>query len=369
MVNMEVLRILAMAMVVSLHYLAKGEILPKLSVNPLGAVGHTAWFLETLSICAVNTYVLISAYFLVNTGFRCKRVLSLICQVLFYTILTPVVLSALGFVSFGNFTTYAFLQNILPVQMLQYWFVSAYVLLFLFSPVLNAAVHAMNKVQLLAVIIILLIMESVLKTLLPVRLELDNLGYDALWFMVVYLIAAYIRLYGISFLDHRGRGFWFYFAGLAVMYGMTMALRQVYLKTGSLEYFMEAAYGYNHLLNIFCAVSLFYGFLSLRNPDGKNETGLQKLILLISPCTFGIYLLHEQNQMRYLWQFWLGADKCTTALSLLGHWILAILAVMAVGTLIDLIRRGIFSLCGKVIAKTPLPNLLWKVDNLVNGRA
>ena len=85
--------------------------------------------------------------------------------------------------------------------MLHYWFVSAYVLMFLFTPVLNAAVHAMKKQQLQMAIVILLIMESLSKTLIPVRLELDNLGYDAYWFMVVYLIAAYIRLYGISFFE------------------------------------------------------------------------------------------------------------------------------------------------------------------------
>ncbi len=368
LINMEVLRILAMAMVVSLHYLAKGEILPKLSANPLGATGHLAWILETLSICAVNTYVLISAYFLTETGFRCKRVLSLICQVLFYTILTPLVLSALGIIQISDFTTYDFLQNLLPIQMLQYWFVSAYVLLFLFAPILKVAVHAMGQKQHGAVIVVLLIMESLLKTILPVRLELDNLGYDALWFMVVYLIAAYIRLYGIPFLEKQSHAICGYLGGLALMYGMTMALRQVYLRTGALEYFMEAAYGYNHLLNIFCAVCLFYCFKNWTYPEGKVSGVIGKVVLTAAPCTFGIYLLHEQNQMRYLWQFWLGADNCTTPAALFGHWCLAILVVMVAGTCIDLIRRGIFALCGKMIAATPLPNLLSKVDNLVNGR-
>ncbi|MCR4587199.1 MAG: hypothetical protein K5682_02215, partial [Lachnospiraceae bacterium] len=138
--------------------------------------------------------------------------------------------------------------------------------------------------------------------------------------------------------------------------------------TGQLEYFMEAAYGYNHLLNIFCAVSLFYVFKNWTYPSGKCAAAIGKAVLLAAPCTFGIYLLHEQNQMRYLWQFWLGAKECTSAPSLLGHWILAILAVMVAGTIIDLIRRYIFLLCGKVIACTPLPNLLTKVDHLVNGR-
>ena len=45
MINIEVLRLLAMMMVVSLHYLAKGELLEKLT-GPLSAKGHLAWILE-----------------------------------------------------------------------------------------------------------------------------------------------------------------------------------------------------------------------------------------------------------------------------------------------------------------------------------
>ncbi len=369
LINMEVLRILAMAMVVSLHYLGKGEILPELtSEASFGTTGHLAWILETLSICAVNTYVLISAYFLTETGFRCKRILSLICQVLFYTILTPLVLSALGIIHISDFTTYDFLQNLLPIQMMQYWFVSAYVLLFLFAPILKVAVHAMGRKQHGAVSVIRLIMESLFKTILPVRLELDNLGYDALWFMVVYLIAAYIRLYGIPFLEKKNHAISLYFLGLGILFGFTMLIRQIFLRTGQLTNYMDTIYGYNQLLNIGCAVCLFYCFKNWTYPRGKVASALGKVILTVAPCTFGIYLLHEQNQMRYLWQFWLGAEACTTPLALLGHWCLAILSVMVVGTGIDLVRRALFSLVDSLISRIGVVTIFEKGDAYINGQ-
>ena len=68
MANIELLRILAMMMVVSLHFLAKGELLPSLT-GPLNGQGYLAWFLESFSIMAVDVYVLISGYFLVETGY------------------------------------------------------------------------------------------------------------------------------------------------------------------------------------------------------------------------------------------------------------------------------------------------------------
>ena len=357
MVNIEVLRLLAMMMVVSLHYLAKGELLEKLA-GPLSAKGHLAWILESFSIAAVDVYVLISGYFLVETGFRCRRVISLVLQVMFYTCLLPVVLIATGILPVGEITFYNILQCIFPTNMLHYWFVSAYVLMFLFTPVLNAAVHGMKKRQLQASIVILLIMESLSKTVIPVRLELDNLGYDAYWFMVVYLIAAYIRLYGIPFLERRegkgSRAVLCYVGACLGMYLLTMLIRGAYLLNGQFENFIESAYGYNHLLTIGAAVALFYVFKNreermqagpVRTENGKRmRTGsvggekgeqalaersetvkrsdgrLAGLICGIAPCSFGVYLLHEQVNVRYLWPFWLGADRCDSAFSLLWHW-------------------------------------------------
>lgn len=400
MVNIEVLRLLAMMMVVSLHYLAKGELLEKLT-GPLSAKGHLAWLLESFSIAAVDVYVLISGYFLVETGFRCRRVISLVLQVMFYTCLLPVVLILTGILPVGEITFYNILQCIFPTNMLHYWFVSAYVLMFLFTPVLNAAVHGMKKRQLQTAIVILLIMESLSKTVIPVRLELDNLGYDAYWFMVVYLIAAYIRLYGIPFLEKKGgRAAACYIGACLGMYGLTMLIRGAYLLTGQFENFIESAYGYNHLLTIGAATALFYVFKNRETEEGEQTQakvaaagegektqrkdakvgeakqvsveagaagGPAGIICRIAPCSFGVYLLHEQVNVRYVWPFWLGADRCGSAFSLLWHWAAAILTVMVIGLAVDHIRSLLFRGAGKLFAGGRLDQGLRKIDDLVNG--
>lgn len=367
MANMEALRLLAMMMVVSLHYLAKGELLEKLA-GTLSAKGHAAWILESFSIAAVDAYVLLSGYFLLETGFRCRRIISLVLQVLFYTCLLPVLLAATGILPVDKITVYSILQCIFPINMLHYWFVSAYVLLFLFTPVLNAAVHAMKKEQLRGAIILLLLMESLSKTIIPVRLELDNLGYDAYWFMVVYLIAAYIRLYGISFLEKKegraDRAALCYITLCFGMYGLTMLIRGAYFLTGQFENFMESAYGYNHLLTIGAAVSLFYIF---KNREFK-ETKLMAFICKTAPCSFGVYLLHEQVNVRYEWPFWMGAGQCNSVFSLLWHWLAAILTVMVIGIAVDYVRGLLFAGAGKLLAGSAPDKALRKVDDKVNGR-
>ena len=105
MANMELLRILAMIMVVMLHYLSKGAVLPNMTDN-FGVNGYLAWILETFSIVAVNVYMLISGFFLTESRFKSSRFVELICQILFYSLLIPVILIAVGTISLNDLTVY-----------------------------------------------------------------------------------------------------------------------------------------------------------------------------------------------------------------------------------------------------------------------
>lgn len=341
MVSIELLRIIAMMMVVMLHYLGKGNLLPELT-GGLDANGYVAWGLESLSIVAVNVYMLISGYFLVESGFKPKRLIELLLQVLFYTLLVPVVLWAFGVISPGGITLYDLLLVFLPVQMNHYWFITAYVIMYLFSPVLAAGAKALTKEQLRNTIIGLLLFFSVSKSILPVELSLDNKGYDGIWFMCVFLVAAYIRLYGIPFFEgaHRvRRGILCYLGGCVGIWCLTLGVRAVYLKTGSLDHFIQNGFHYNHVLNLLAAVGLFHAFLGLKL---STEKWWAKVILWIAPCSLGVYLLHEQMSLRYLWPRWLGAAGGGNVFVMVAKAFGAVLTVYAAGTLVDAVRRWIF---------------------------
>ena len=347
-VSIEILRMLAMLMVVMLHYLGKGNLLQDLT-GSMTLNGYLAWGLESLAIVAVNVYMLISGYFLVNTEFKPGRLVELLCQVLFYTILVPVVLAVFGIVSLEGFGIYELLLNVLPVQMSHYWFISAYVIMYLFSPVLAAAARNMEQKQLRNTIVALLLFFAVSKSILPVELELDNHGYDGLWFLCVFLVAAYIRLYGLPFFaDSKGcrKGLLCYLAGCVGIFGITMLVRAVYLKTGSLDHFIMAAYDYNHILNLFAAVAIFYAFLHMELP---TEGKLAGIVYKLAPCSLGVYLLHEQLQVRTLWPHWLGATFEGNPVVFVCRCILSVVLVYVVGTLVDMLRRVLFAGVGKVL--------------------
>ena len=346
-VSVELLRIISMMMVVMLHYLSKGNFLQPLT-GEFGINSYVAWFLEAFCIVAVNVYMLISGYFLVESSFNPGRLVELICQVLFYSILVPVVLVAAGMIPLGELGIYRLAQYVLPIHMEQYWFATAYVLMYLFAPLLACAAKSMEKKQLQITLILLLLFLSVPKSVIPVQLTLDSLGYDALWFMCVFLVAAYIRLYGIPFFSSCAKSILFYVLGVLVIFGWTMLLRIVCLKTGALESFVQNAYHYNHILNLFAAVALFCGFIKWNiNGEGK----LAKLICKVAPYTFGVYLLHEHVEIRWLLPNWCGSDLGEPVWWMVMRAVVSVVLVFVIGILVDMFRGLLFETVKKLWGK------------------
>lgn len=363
MANIELLRIIAMIMVIMLHYLDKGKVLPSLTQS-MDVNGYVAWVLETLSIVAVNVYMLISGFFLAGSNFKAGRLLQLLCQILFYSALIPVVLMALGILPPGELTMYKLLQYCLPTQMIHYWFATAYVIMYLFSPVLNLAVKNMKKGQLQAVIILLLVFMSLNKSILPFRLEMDNLGYDGIWFMCVYLIAAYMRLYGISLFTGSRRSLCLYLAGCGGILAVTMAVRAVYFKTSRFDDFIGAAYHYNHILNLFAAIALFYAFYHWKPSEGRVAGWIVK----VAPYTFGVYLLHEHLELRYRWPQWLHVHGEGNPVVFILRSLGTVILVFVIGILVDMVRGLLFKAVGRMFAGGRIAGWIRLLDERIAGK-
>jgi len=197
----------------------------------------------------------------------------------------------------------------------------------------------------LNVILLLLVFFSLSKSVLPVQLMIDRKGYDCIWFICVFLVAAYIRRYGLSYFEKgKNRGWICYVAGILGIMAVTLVVRFVYLKTGSLDHFVGSAFHYNHIFNLLAAVGLFYAFLRMDIPADKL---MSKLICRVAPYTLGVYLLHEQIDMRNLWPGWLGVSSEGNVLLFAGRALFAVLTVFVVGILVDMLRMTVFQLVTK----------------------
>lgn len=360
--NYELLRILSMFMVVSMHYLYRTDALlaPGEGADSIRLIGT---LLESFCIVAVNVYVLISGYFLVEAGYKTKRILVLVCQVLFYAILIPLILSGAGVGgSLLQAGPYRLVQYLFPIETEHYWFATSYVFLYLFTPVLNAAVRNMSKKQLQITLGGLLLLFCAVKSISPVQFVTDRFGYDFGWFLCVYLTAAYVRLHGLPFLSTARNAFLTYVGCALLTFGIVCGFFFLNEKTGAFAYCFSVPFHYNFILCLAGAVALFMAFGHVRIPEGR----MAGLICRISPLTFGVYLFHEHLDIRSKWSLWLdeiiGPAVKTGTAGFLAHLFLSVLIVYILGILVDALRIIIFEFIGRYLKKTRLARWVKQLD-------
>ena len=335
--NFELLRIVAMMMIIILHYLNKGNFVTAYMTDS-SAVNYTAHLIQAFCIVSVNCYVLLSGYFLVESAWKPGRVVSLAAQILFYSVLIPIVLICVGAVSFGELTIYDWLNYVLPIETEHYWFATAYLIMYLFAPLLAAGVRAVEKRTLQIIIIVLLFYFSVWKSIVPVVIATDRQGYEFGWFLCLFLIAAYIRLYGCPLVDNKKRAALLY-AGMGVCIFLLSVVSGILAHTlDSFAYYMDMLTSYNHILCLLGAVGFFMVFKNMKPWEGRTAS----LIRRLSSYTFGVYLLHEHMLVRYEWMQWLGVERVQGSFLFVPHMIGCVLLVYAIGTAVDFVRAQLF---------------------------
>ena len=336
--SLDLLRCIAMIMIVILHYLDKGRILTPLSSGePFTAADVTAWFMEALAIVAVNLYMLMSGFLLYKSSFKLSRLISLVIRVWLYS----VIVGLLGIVLGGPVEpvdTYFILRLLLPISMNTYWFMTAYVFFYLLTPVLGIAARAMSKVQLRFLLGGLMVFHVVIKSVAPATLTGDAGGMDAMWYIILYFVAVYIRRFTVWGDEEEAGGkkpaawisFVLYVAGALLILGEALLLRGIYLKTGSLSYILNISYAYNHILVLVTSVALFTGFLGIRIPVKVGQ-----YFMIVGKYSLGVYLLHENLSIRYAWEKLLGCEKVSGVAGVILMTLMAAIVVFIIGVIID----------------------------------
>lgn len=338
--NIEFLRIISMLMVTIHHAIWHGGVLEQYE---FGTVGYILfWTIESLCYVAVNIFVLISGYFMVTSSFKLSRLLKLFFQVEFFSVLSSMI-SNLAF--HRTIGIRDILLTIFPLTSGTYWFMSAYVVLIILSPLLNQLILSMNREQHLLAIGAMTIMFSIIPTLLFWSRDILGNGYDFKWFIVLYFVAAYIRLYHDAPIAKSQ------VAKYSLLYVVLLCgggvISRLFIGAVSNALIGEAiGEGVLHLynsINVFPAsICLFIVF---KNMKIKNEI-VSKLILSLGSVCFGTYLLTDHPLIREcLWE--------TINLPQAGDWgvfvqlgyiLLVVLLLFVLGCLIEKVRFSIFKL-------------------------
>ena len=339
--NIELLRVIAMLMIITLHYLDKGEILAEFS--EMSTVNHyLAWLIEGFCYVAVNIYVLISGYFLVKSKFSFQKLFVLWAQIAFYSWVIGAIFLFVG--QAGEIGLYELIFIAFPVTSGHYWFATIYVLLFAIFPFLNAGIEKMNRKQHFSCIAVLLIIFSAWNTIIPFTIPMtDHEGMDIAWFVCLYMIAAYLRKYPECMKRKRYQYVIGYVLCSVLIFVAGLFLLFVDSKVGKLGGYATNWYAYNSLPVLFGSVCLFIAFV-------KTEIKgivLGRIINTLAGATFGVYLIHEHRYLRYLWQEWLGVKQFSEGPMMLPYMVGCVLVVFLACTLVDLLRKSLFSLVTK----------------------
>ena len=185
--NMELLRLVAMMMILVMHmdYGAFG--LPTaegVEQAPMTTFGRI--LVEHLCLVAVNVYVLISGWFGIRP--KMKSFVRLMLQVAMYSIIITGAFLLLGKTTFKI----GYVTDMLIIGK-QYWFVVSYLLLYLVSPILNTFVEHSSKREFQWMLLVFFGFQFIYSWIFG--LEEFAGGYSALSFMGLYLLARYVKIY------------------------------------------------------------------------------------------------------------------------------------------------------------------------------
>jgi len=274
--NMELLRIVSMLFVLVLHANFLGIYAPSHEDSSLSPVStFFRCFIEALAIVAVDVFVLISGWFGINFSF--KKLGALCFQVLFFTVGFFIVFAVVS--PEDAFTV----DKIKGVFLLNgdYWFVKAYIVLFLLSPVLNVFVEHATKKQFQIVLISYYIFHTIYGWMMDASVHFTMNGTTALSFIGLYMLGRYIKKYP-STLTQRGRRF-----DLIVYMGCAFLLTicNIFMLSQGSEVSVEGRlYSYASPIVIIASVSLLLFFSKLSFSS--------KTINWIASSCFAVYLFH-----------------------------------------------------------------------------
>jgi surface polysaccharide O-acyltransferase-like enzyme len=329
--SLEFLRIISMLMIIILHYLGHGDVLENVKLNSLNYI--LAWSFEAMAFVSVNCYVIISGYFLITSEFKLKRLIKIWIQVIFYSI---IIFFVMNLFSITEINTINLLKSFLPVLAKSYWFATTYIALYILFPFLNVLIKFITKKQFQQLLIILISMFCIWPNLIPFSKTLESGGGNGIvWFVCLYLISAYIRLYYNKPIKPI-KALMLYLGCSLLIVSSKIILENLTINILGYSVGSNIFYQYNSILVLISSISLFLFFNNLNIINIR----LNKIIISLSGLTFGVYLIHDNILVRnVLWSEIINTANFANTNFFVIHLILSTAAIFTLCSLIEFLRK------------------------------
>lgn len=327
--NIELFRIIVMLLIVAHHYVVNSGLTAADGVlysNPFAAKSIFLLIFGMWGKTGINCFVLITGWFMCKSNITIRKFLKLLLQIYLYRI---VIFLLFLFTGYEQLTIVSLAKVILPVTSVGSDFTSCYLLFFLTIPFLNILIKNMTEKQHLMLVSLCLLVYTVIGSIPKIYVSMNYVT----WFIVIYFIASYLRLYPKSWSDSTKLWGWLTLSMIIVSIASVLVLNWVGYKIGrlGLQYYFVA--DSNKILAVFTSVTAFVFFKNLNVPQSR-------FVNTVAASTFGVLLIHANSDAMRQW-LWVDTLKNVEAYSgnIYLHAILSVVAVFTVCTLIDILRR------------------------------
>ncbi len=328
--NMELLRIVAMLLVMVVHANFRALPVPtavQIHAEPVSKL--LMFFTEAVSVIAVNLFVLLSGWFGIRP--KAKRLGELLFQVLFFGLFAMGVcaLFAPERLAISQAEGSA-LSRLFMLGEGDYWFVKCYVALYLISPILNAYIEHASRKQLATVLIAFYVFQSIYGWLFNGTRWLES-GYSLPSFAALYMLARYMRLYPIKLWQCSK----WVDAAIYAAYVVVLTLGMFYIKRAGLR--GGILYFYSCPLVIVGAMHFMLFFTKL-------PSFTSRVINWVAISAFSIYLTHSSSFIGCYYDKWILGWFDTEPRSTFIIYSAALIVVVFVASiLIDKVRIALWN--------------------------
>lgn len=259
----------------------------------------------------INCFVMITGYFMCKSKITAKKFAKLIGEWFFYRYLIHFIFVITGYEALSLKSC---IEIAVPITQIAQNFTSCFVIFWLFIPFLNKLIANMTERQHVYLLLLTGFTYIFLGTAHRVTMNYVS------WFMVLYLISSYIRIYPKKWMNNKR------ICGVILLFSIVLSAASVVVcvKTGRSAFMFVT--DSNTFLAVIVGVFAFLFFKNIKIPYSK-------FINTVAASTFGVLLIHaHSDDMRQ----WLWKD----ILDNVGHYNDKFMPFYAIGCVV-----GVFVIC------------------------
>lgn len=289
--NIELLRIIGMLMIVAHHYVVNSGIMDTFELGNTTAnyIFLTLWGIWGKT--GINIFILITGYFMCKSDLTLKRYCKVFFEWVLYHFGIYIIMLIAGYETAGLQRLFDLIFGIFRYANGSGNFTNSFFIFYLFIPFMNVFIRNAAKTEYKKFILLLIFVFTILSTFFFNKLIFG----EVFWFIAVYFIGAYLRLYPPTWSESFKASGRLFAMALVLAYASVvfMIIVGAVTQKGSTMFFL---YDANKLGAVLVSILMFTTFKNL-------SIGYSKLINLIAKTTFGVLLIHANSSAwrEFMW--------------------------------------------------------------------